>query len=90
MNDRMEHYQAIVDDDLWLDVNVRMIEEDGAQIVIKSILKQFKDTFTHLCTPDAKIYISQAQRDPRAALIRLLTDLRQLAQQATRSGENEH
>ena len=83
-------YPPIVEFELWLDANVRMIEEDGAEIVIHGILGQFKKEPPDLGTPDAKPYISQAQLNPRAALIRLLNDLRQLVQQATRAGENEH
>lgn len=86
----MGRYQAIVEDDLWLDANVRMIEEEGAKTVIKSILKQFEDAFSRISVPAAGPYVQQAKCDPRAALIRLLTDLRQLTQQTTRAGENEH
>ena len=77
----MGPYQAIVSDEQWLDANVRMIEEEGAKSVIESILKQFKDTLTHLSTLDAEPYAQLAKSNPRAALSQLLADLRDLAQE---------
>ena len=77
----MGPYRAIVGDEQWLDANVRMIEEEGAQTVIESALKQFGGAFPGLQTPAARPYIRQAKRDSRVALRRLLTDLRDLAEE---------
>ncbi len=76
----MGPYQAIVSDEQWLDANVRMIEEEGARTVVDSVLRQFANVFPNLA-PAAQPHIRQAQRDPRAALRHLLTDLRDLAQE---------
>lgn len=71
----MGPYPAIVDADLWIDVNTLMIEEEGAPIVVESILKQFKETFPCFQTPDAAPYIQLAESAPETALCRLLADL---------------
>ncbi len=81
-------YKAIIEDDLWIDVNVRMIEEKGAQTVIEITLKHFEEAFSGLFAPNAKPYIQQAEANPRIALRRLLVDLRQLAPQMAGEIEN--
>jgi hypothetical protein len=75
----MGRFPAIVEDDLWLDANGRRIGEEGAATVVESVLEQFGEAFPGLQTPAARPYIRQAGCDPRAALRRLLTDLRDLA-----------
>ncbi len=86
----MGRYQAIVEDDLWLDANMRRVEEEGAAIVIESALEQFEEAFAGLLVPNAGSYIQQAKTNPRVALRRLLVDLRQLAPQMTGEMENAH
>lgn len=73
----MGPYSVIVELELWLDVNVKMIAEEGSQIVIKSILQQFKEVFPCFQTPDADPFIQLAMIAPRIALHRLLADLNQ-------------
>ncbi len=77
------HYEAIVEDDVWLDANVRRIQEEGAAPSIKITLKHFEEAFSGLSAPNAEPYIQQAKTDLRAALRRLLTDLRDLAEEET-------
>ncbi len=77
-------YDASIGEETWLDVNVRMIKEEGAKLIIKSIQKKFKDTFTYIGTLDTELYIDQAQHNPRAALIHLLTNMRDLTQEKSK------
>jgi hypothetical protein len=71
----MGPYPALVGDDLWLDVNVRRIGEEGAEAVVESVLERFPD----LQIPNGRSYTGEVKANPRAALRRLLTDLRELA-----------
>ena len=79
----MGPYPLIIGDDRWLDTTVRMIKEDGAKIVITSVLDHLMVN-SPPCTLDAELYINQAQHDPRAALIHLLTDMQDLAQEKSK------
>jgi hypothetical protein len=58
---------------------VRMIEEEGAQAVIMSILGKFDAKSARILA--AKPYVQLAESNPRVALSRLLNDVRQLPQQ---------
>jgi hypothetical protein len=75
----MGPYPALVGDDLWLDVNVRRIGEEGAEAVVESVLERFWEMFPDLQIPNGRSYTGEAKANPRAALRRLLTDLRELA-----------
>jgi hypothetical protein len=75
----MGPYPALVGDDLWLDANVRRIGEEGAEAVVESVMERFWETFPGLQIPDGRSYTGEAKANPRAALRRLLTDLRELA-----------
>ncbi len=74
-------YEATVADNRWLKANVRRIEAKGAKTAIEDVLKRFKEDFPWIDDPDATPYIEQAETDPRAALRRLLTDLRDLVEE---------
>jgi hypothetical protein len=72
----MGPYPAIIRDEDWLDANTRLIEEDGPEVVVKSILAQFQETFPGLQIPDAETFVRQAQDVPRTTLHHLLAELR--------------
>ncbi len=84
----MGRYKAIVEDNVWLDANVRRIQEEGAAPAIEITLKHFEEAFSDLSAPNAESYIQQAEANPRVALRRLLVDLRQLAPQMAGEIEN--
>ena len=72
----MGPYPAIIRDEDWLDANARLIEEDGSEIVIRSILSRFQDTFPGLQVPDAESLVRRMPQGPRETLLGLLVDLR--------------
>lgn len=67
---------AIVEEEVWLESNVRLIEEIGARAVIESVLARFREVFAGLDAPDGAEYVRQAADEAEAALRRLLVDLR--------------
>ena len=69
-------FQAIVDEETWLDVNVAIIAEEGAPETIQCIVAQFEESFPDAPNLDAGAYIRQTDRAPRDALRRLLSDMR--------------
>jgi hypothetical protein len=75
----MGPYPAIIRDEDWLDVNVRLIEEDGLEVVIRSILARFEEAFPGLKVPDVESFIRHAPQCPRETLFRLLLELRSRA-----------
>jgi len=85
----MGGYPAIVEEELWLDANVSLMEEAGARRVVVGILARFRETFPALQTPDAGVFILRAQRQPRSALRQLLRELRELScARALAGGDN--
>jgi hypothetical protein len=83
----MGPYPRIVEDDLWLNTIVVRIEREGAAATVESVLLQFRETLPGLPVPDAASYVRQAESNPRAALRRLLSDLRELADEVVAPGE---
>lgn len=75
----MGSYPAIIRDEDWLDANVRLIEEDGSEVVIRSILARFQEAFPGLRVPDVELFIRYAPQDPRETLFQLLAELRSRA-----------
>lgn len=82
----MGPYPAIIRDEDWLDANARLIEEDGSEVVIRSILARFQETFPGLQVPDAESLVRHAPQGPRETLLRLLVELKNRA--LTLVGEN--
>ena len=76
-------YPAIVEEEVWLKSNVRLIEEIGTRAVIESVLARFREVFPGLDAPDGEEYVRQAADEAEAALRRLLVDLRARAEVAT-------
>jgi hypothetical protein len=74
----MGPYPAIIRDEDWLDANAKLIEEDGSEVVIRSILARFQETFPGLLVPDTELLVQRAQ-GPRETLLRLLTELKSRA-----------
>jgi hypothetical protein len=74
----MGPYPAIVRDEDWLDANAKLIEKDGSEVVIQSILARFQETFPGLQVPDAEALVQRAQ-GPRETLLQLLANLRNRA-----------
>lgn len=72
----MGPYPAIIRDEDWLDANTKLIEEDGSEVVIRSILARFQETFPGLQVPDVKLLVRHATQGPRETLLRLLVELR--------------
>ena len=79
----IEPFPPITAFKLWLDTALRMIEEDGAKIVINDVIDYFEKENPNLA-PNPKPYITQAQCDSRAALICLWTDLQALSQEKSK------
>lgn len=69
-------YPAIVEEETWLQINGRLIEEDGAGEVIGGILARFRQVFPGLDVPGVEEYARQAANEAEVALRRLLDDLR--------------
>ena len=76
-------YPAIVEEEVWLKSNVRLIEEIGTRAVIESVLARFLQVFPGLDVPDGEEYVRQAADEAQAALRRLLIDLRARVEVAT-------
>jgi hypothetical protein len=72
----MGPYPSIIPDEDWLDANTRLIEEDGSEVVIRSILAQFQETFPGLSVPDVEPLVQHAPQGPRETLLQLLAELR--------------
>ena len=72
----MGPYPAIIKDEEWLAINAQMIARDGPEVVVRSILARFLETFPSLQAPDADPFIRHAQGDPVATLRQLLAVLR--------------
>ena len=75
----MGPYPAIIRDEDWLDANARLIEEDGSEVVIRSILARFQETFPGLQVPDVESLVRHAPQGPRETLLRLLAELKSRA-----------
>lgn len=75
----MGPFQALVSEEMWLEAVLRLMAREGESATIDDILARFQDVFPLLDPPDADEYVRQAEQDPRAALCRLLMDLRELA-----------
>jgi hypothetical protein len=82
----MGPYPAIIQDEDWLDVNARLIEEDGSEVVIHSILAQFQEAFPDLRVPNVEPLVGRIPLAPRETLLELLVNLRSRA--STLAGEN--
>jgi hypothetical protein len=72
----MGPFPVLIDEETWLDVNVRIITEEGAPEAIQCVLAQFEGTFPDAPALDAGAYVRQASIAPRDALRRLLSDMR--------------
>ena len=75
----MGPFAALVSEEVWLEAVLRLMARQGESATIDDILAQFQEVFPLLVAPDADEYVQQAKQDPRAALCRLLMDLRELA-----------
>ena len=76
----MGPYPAIIQDNDWLDANAKLIEEDGSEVVIRSIMARFQETFPGLQVPDVDLLVQHApQQGPRETLLRLLAELKSRA-----------
>ncbi|RLC56547.1 MAG: hypothetical protein DRI80_16120 [Chloroflexota bacterium] len=69
-------YPAFIEEREWVEANVRLIEEEGAEPIIENILARFQEVFPLLPLPDTEPYIRDANVNPSATLHRLLAALR--------------
>ena len=75
----MGPHRALVPEEDWVDGAVYHIREKGAAHTVGRILAHWEEMFSQR-PPPAEGYVADAEKDPKAAVRRLLIDLRQLCE----------